>query len=279
MEVEEVVDFNKKHMNKVTNIFQAIMGEHFHWGYFKPGICELHLAQSRLIDELVKISKIDKEKSVLDVGCGVGGTVKYMCKKYGCTAMGISNSKVGMDEATKGLNDDNQLKNVSFKVEDALDNNLPDNSFDVLIMIEAAYMIPNKEKLFAENYRVLKKGGIMLICDNMSLRKMTIKEMIKHNEGIIALKKIFGQGQYITLNEYIDIANKIGFSNVEVIKLGDQVYQTINYVINNIINNYDNLVCELGKENVDNFMEAWKTTKILCDEGISSYGVIKAIKK
>lgn len=44
-------------------------------------------------EELIELCHIDQGKYVLDVGCGVGVTPRYLAKRHGCRVVGVDISK------------------------------------------------------------------------------------------------------------------------------------------------------------------------------------------
>ncbi|RYH28626.1 methyltransferase domain-containing protein [archaeon] len=75
---------------------------------------------------------------------------------------GITLSPEQVKRATK-LASDQGVKNAEFKVMDALDMKLPDNSFDLVWACESGEHMPDKKKYVEEMARVLKPGGKIVI--------------------------------------------------------------------------------------------------------------------
>ncbi len=101
-----------------------------------------------------------KDKKVLEVACGGGMGLGYLAK--------VAKKVVGGDI------DKNILKHPleryegkdKIKIEEFDARNLPfeDKSFDVVILYEAIYYLPEPEKFVSEAHRVLKDNGVLLIC-------------------------------------------------------------------------------------------------------------------
>lgn len=63
-----------------------------HHGYYIPENRTDHVqAQIDLIDEVLKWAGVEKAPtSVIDVGCGIGGSSRHIASKYNCKAQGIT---------------------------------------------------------------------------------------------------------------------------------------------------------------------------------------------
>lgn len=62
-----------------------------HHGYYVPEDRTDHQqAQVDLIDEVLKWAGATSATSVVDVGCGIGGSSRHIAKKFGCTAQGVT---------------------------------------------------------------------------------------------------------------------------------------------------------------------------------------------
>jgi MPBQ/MSBQ methyltransferase len=130
-------------------------------GYKKKNFIQ---AKYDFVDEMMKFGGIDPVQDsgakVLDVGCGVGGTSRYLAKKLGPNAAvtGITLSPNQVKRATE-LAQEQGVENAKFTVMNALEMEFPDNSFDIVWACESGEHMPDKEAYINEMMRVLKPGG------------------------------------------------------------------------------------------------------------------------
>jgi len=104
-------------------------------------------------------SSAESPLNVLDVGCGVGGTSRYLARALpGSTVTGITLSPNQVKRA-QALAIEQSTPNAKFQVTNALAMTFPDNSFDVVWACESGEHMPDKQKYIDEMMRVLKPGG------------------------------------------------------------------------------------------------------------------------
>ena len=130
-------------------------------GYKKKNFID---AKYDFIDEMMKMGDIPTSKTaglkVLDVGCGVGGTTRYIARALGpdSTVTGITLSPNQVKRAEE-LAVEQDTPNAEFRVCDALKMDYPDNTFDVVWACESGEHMPDKGAYISEMTRVLKPGG------------------------------------------------------------------------------------------------------------------------
>jgi len=150
-------------------IVEYYWGEHIHLGYYtkeqKYKYFPLREAQYVFIDKMMEFGGIDPaidgEAKVLDVGCGFGGTSRYLARMLGPKAevTGITLSPKQVNRASE-LAIEQSTPNAKFMVEDALVMpSFPDNTFDIVWACESGEHMPDKKKYIEQMMRVLKPGG------------------------------------------------------------------------------------------------------------------------
>jgi MPBQ/MSBQ methyltransferase len=152
-------------------ILEYYWGEHIHLGYYtteerQRGYRTKNFIQAKydFIDEMMSFGRIDPSTDsgakVLDVGCGFGGTSRYLAKALGSDAhvTGITLSPNQVKRGTELAKEQN-VPNVKFQVMDALRMDFPDNTFDIVWACESGEHMPDKQAYISEMMRVLKPGG------------------------------------------------------------------------------------------------------------------------
>ncbi len=148
-------------------ILEFYWGEHIHLGHYgsPPRRKDFLQAKSDFVHEMVKWGGLDKlphGTTILDVGCGIGGSSRILAKDYGFDVTGITISPQQVKRAQELTP---QEVDAQFQVDDALALSFSDDSFDVVWSIEAGPHMPDKAKYAQEMMRVLKPGGILVVAD------------------------------------------------------------------------------------------------------------------
>ncbi|MEL4895293.1 methyltransferase domain-containing protein [Crocosphaera sp. Alani8] len=148
-------------------ILEFYWGEHIHLGHYgsPPRRKDFLEAKADFVHEMVKwggLDKLPEGTTLLDVGCGIGGSTRILAKEYKFQATGVT---ISPKQVQRGTELTPEGVTAKFQVDDALNLSFPDNSFDVVWSIEAGPHMPDKAKYASEMMRVLKPGGILVVAD------------------------------------------------------------------------------------------------------------------
>lgn len=119
----------------------------------------------RLAFELIGGTDL-RNRRVLDVGCGRGGTVALMAERFEAKATGVDLAPEAVAFCRR-----THLHASSFEVGDAEHLPFDDASFDVVTNIESSHTYPNLRGFFAEVRRVLVSGGRFLYTDLLPVQR------------------------------------------------------------------------------------------------------------
>ena len=153
-------------------LLERLWGDHVHLGHYgdPPQACDFRAAKESFVHELVRWSGLDRlppGSTVLDVGCGIGGSARILARDYGLNVLGISISPAQIERARQLTPD--SLPHCRFAVMDALALDLPDGTlqrgFDAVWSVEAGPHMPDKQRYADELLRVLRPGGLLAVAD------------------------------------------------------------------------------------------------------------------
>ena len=136
---------------------------------------EFHIKGAEVSLEMAKEAELSKELKVLDVGCGIGGPARMIADVFGCSVTGVDLT----NEFIRTASLLSQLVGLSGKTEfmtaDATELPFEDNTFDVVWTQHAQMNIEEKEKLYSEIHRVLKREGRVIYYDIFSSENEDMK--------------------------------------------------------------------------------------------------------
>ncbi len=216
-----------------SGLWEQVWGEHMHHGYYGADgqqRKERKQAQIDLIEECLSWAKVESASQILDVGCGIGGSSLYLAEKYGASVAGITLSPVQANRAAQRAEAAGLSSRVSFQVADALAMPFADASFDLVWSMESGEHMPDKQQFLRECHRVLKPGGKFLMitwCHRPTPPALTLDEQ-QHLEKIY---RVYCLPYVISLPEYAQIAQNIGFEAIQTADWSEAVAPFWNLVI------------------------------------------------
>jgi tocopherol O-methyltransferase len=196
-----------------TKLWLNTWGEHMHHGYYGVDGKQRksnQQAQIDLIQELLRWGQVQQPKYILDAGCGVGGSARYLAILYGAEILGLTLSAVQAHEAER-LNKAVGLEHsIEIIVKDMLTLDATYGAFDLVWSMESAEHIPDKQRLLETFYSALRPGGKFLMA-TWCIR--TEPPFLAADEQAI-LKKIeqyYHIPPMISIEKYHELATNTGF--------------------------------------------------------------------
>jgi ubiquinone/menaquinone biosynthesis C-methylase UbiE len=128
---------------------------------------EFHIGGRQATEDFVAQLGLSPEDHVLDVGCGIGGTARYLASTCGCRVTGLDLTPEFVEAgrvlcAWVGLGERVDLTQGS-----ALAMPFEPARFDAVVMLHVGMNIADKAGLFAEVGRVLRPGATFGLYDIM----------------------------------------------------------------------------------------------------------------
>jgi tocopherol O-methyltransferase len=230
-----------------SDLWEQVWGEHMHHGYYAPGESsrkDRRLAQIDLIEKLLEWAQPKSPISVLDVGCGIGGSSLYLANKYFANTLDADNDRkvtgitLSPVQASRAIERSRELglrSRSQFLVADAMAMPFPDSSFDLVWSLESGEHMPDKAKFLQECYRVLKPGGTFIFATwchrDTDDHPLTNYEQ-KHLQRIY---DVYCLPYVISLSEYEAIAQRTSFQNIKTADWSEAVAPFWDIVIDSAI--------------------------------------------
>lgn len=151
-------------------LLQMAWNDNFHFGYWdgpedKSSIEE---ATNRFTDLLAERLRVGPGDRVLDAGCGIGKPALQIAASTGADVLGISVSRLQVEQATERARAEGMADHVAFQYADAMDMPFADASFDAVLAFESIIHMDRPTAL-REMARVLVPGGRLVLTDVIAL--------------------------------------------------------------------------------------------------------------
>jgi len=160
-----------------------------------------------------EFAQIKEGDTVLDLGSGAGNDA-FVARKL----VGSSGKVIGVDMTEKMLDkarenaDKLGFHNVEFRLGDIEEMPISSESIDVVVSNCVMNLVPDKEKAFAETFRVLKQKG------HFSISDVVIKGELPKGLKDDAEMYVGCVSGAIEMGEYLNTIRNAGFTGVQVQK-------------------------------------------------------------
>ncbi len=264
------------HYDRVTAAWGLLLGEELHYGVFEDGETDLATATRRLTDLMLEAGQIEKGQRVLDVGCGTGAPACHIAQVTGAQVMGISTSETGVQASrqralTQGL--DGQ---VTFEVRDGMANGFPTDCFDRVWALESSHLMRDRKRLIEEVARVLKPGGLLVMCDIVFNRSMDLREVKQLLTPLSLLREVFGDARMEPVAEYVRLAEDAGLQVGVTTDLTEATRPTFDRWRVNARTHQAAVVDLTDEEYWEKFLRACDVLEEFWNDGTLGYGLITA---
>ena len=183
-----------------------------HYGYWdKASSYRHHQALLNKNQLLYERAEITPEDSVLDAGCGIGGSTIWMARKYGNQVTGISISAKQIHYARLHAKRHGVAERVRFEVADFCNMHFSGGSFDVVWALESACHALNKQEFLQEAWRVLRPGGRLVVCDGFLLQREFDAEQWK---AVVACLNGWAVPNLCSRREFTGLLEEVGFKDI-----------------------------------------------------------------
>lgn len=128
---------------------------------------EFHIGGRQASEDFISQLDLSEDDHTLDVGCGIGGTSRFVASRFGCRVTGIDLTPEFVATGQSLCEWVGLSKQVELHQGDATNMPFADSSFDSAFMLHVGMNIENKAALFAEVYRLVKPDGCFGVYDVM----------------------------------------------------------------------------------------------------------------
>ena len=153
-----------------------------------------------IIEIMFQKGVFDKDKNILDFGCGTGNYLQKISQNYKCNCFGLEPS-VGMRQKAIG-------KNEKLVILEGDHNNIPfeNDFFSLIYMTDVIHHVPDINTLFSNFFRKLKQNGFICIVTE-SWKQIENRWYNRYFPSLIAIEK----NRYPDIDQIVSISVENGF--------------------------------------------------------------------
>ncbi|XP_068634190.1 gamma-tocopherol methyltransferase, chloroplastic [Aristolochia californica] len=217
-----------------SGVWENVWGDHMHHGFYEPNVqasvSDHRSAQIRMIEEALVFAGVSEDplkwpKNIVDVGCGIGGSSRYLAKKYGAKCQGITLSPIQAERAEALSAAQGLASQVSFQVADALEQPFPDGQFDLVWSMESGEHMPHKEKFMSELVRIASPGATIIIVTWCHRDLSPSEDSLKSEEKKLLdrICKAYYLPAWCSTADYVKIAQSLSLEDIKSADWSDNV--------------------------------------------------------
>ena len=208
-----------------TGIWLETWGEHMHHGHYGDNgkaIKGNEEAQIDLIERLLEYGGVTEATRILDSGCGVGGSSRYLAKKFGAEALGFTLSPVQAAAAAVYNEQAGLADRVTIKAQDVYTLDPNTAPFDLVWSLESAEHMADKQGLFDLFYERLQPGGKLLMI-TWCIREAPPALMGQDHRLLNKIYDYYHLPPMVPVSDLRRMAEKTGFERLQTADWSDAV--------------------------------------------------------
>lgn len=182
-----------------------------HYGYWDSSTKNFNEALLNINRVMADRAEITKGMNVLDAGCGVGGSSLWLAANRECSVTGISLSDKQVQKAADFARQSGLDDKVKFEQRDFTTTGYPSESFDIVWAIESVCHAYDKSEFLKEAFRVLKKGGRLIVADFFKTDGLTGANAQKIQD----FANSWAVTDFATWKSFHQQLKEVGFGNIE----------------------------------------------------------------
>jgi len=182
-----------------------------HYGFWDPTTRTREEAIRNLDHFVARALALPPRATVLDAGCGIGGTSILLAEDYGLDVTGLTLSSVQLREARRLAEGSTAMGRLRFSLRDYLASGFSPASFDGIVAIESSCYAEPKTGFCREAFRLLKPGGRLVVSDGFLARPLRGREGVAYRR----LLDGFALDGLADVQEFGAVLRTTGFVSIE----------------------------------------------------------------
>ena len=177
--------------------------------------------------KLYEAANIKSSDYVLDAGCGIGGSSIWMAKNHANSVKAITISAKQAYYAGQHAKRHGVAEKVDFEVSDFCQTPYADETFDIVWGLESVCHALNKGDFIREAFRVLKKGGRLVVCDGFLMQREVAD---KDWPAMVDCLDGWAVPNLCLRDEFAQLLSEQGFANVKYDDITEQTLPSADYM-------------------------------------------------
>ncbi|MEQ9814125.1 MAG: methyltransferase domain-containing protein [Azospirillaceae bacterium] len=247
-------------------------GEDIHVGLYEE-TDDVKTASHTTVERMASMVPWLNDKShVLDIGAGYGGSARHLARAIGCSVHCLNISEVQNKRnreinKAQGLDDLVSVAHGSFE-----DIPEPDEAYDLVWSQDAVLHSGNREMVFREVHRVLKRGGEFIMTDPMQADDCP--------EGV--LQPVYDRIHLQSLGSfgyYARVAKKLGFEVLDQVDLTHNLRSHYFRVRQELEAHREELTSGTSQAYIDRMLVGLENWVNAADQGYLAWGILRFRKR
>jgi ubiquinone/menaquinone biosynthesis C-methylase UbiE len=170
---------------------------------------EFHIGGRQASEDFICQLELSADDHTLDIGCGIGGTSRFVASRFGCRVTGIDLTPEFVSTGQTLCDWVGLSGQIELYQGDASEMPFTDETFDAAFMLHVGMNIPNKAGLFAEVFRLIKPGAMFGIYDVMQ----TGNEPLTYP---VPWSSVPGTSALASEDQYVEALEEAGFNIIRI---------------------------------------------------------------
>lgn len=220
-------------------LFSDVFSSHVHFGYWQHHeqatgtIADFKAATENLSHLVIEQSGIRDGMTILDVGCGIGGTIALLNKLYSnLTIIGLNIDFRQLSLARRAIKPINNNA-IYFIQGDACQLPFKDLKIDAVLAIECIFHFHDRQDFFKESARILMTDGNLCLTD-ITLERPDISCYSISNMAKKFTSLFYGNSNNWGEKHYLEIEHQFPLVLLHQQDITDNILPTFQFYLDNL---------------------------------------------